>query len=82
MESKIIVDSQNIFGRDCNARARAMIIIIRVRHDRVQSVIAAGHLQDDKDRAVRASGELRCFLSRLGLQRSKCIREKSRNGPR
>src|SRR5205823_10770560 len=52
MESKRIVDFENFFRADAKARAGAGVVIIGIWNQRIQTVVPAGHLQNDKNGTV------------------------------
>src|SRR5436309_502309 len=82
MESDRIVEFENFFGADAKARASARVVIVGVWNQRIETVVAAGHLQDDENRAVAASGDLGSFVRGVRLQRRKGVREERGDGPR
>src|SRR2546430_1942035 len=81
MKAERVVDLKNFFRADAKTRAHAGIVIIGVWYERVQTVVAAGHLEDDQDRAVATGSNLGGFVGGVGLQRRKGVREESGNSP-
>ena len=65
VEANLAVQLQNLVRRQPDARARVVIKIVRVGHDGVEAVVAAGHLQHDENGRVLAGDDLRGGIRRL-----------------
>src|SRR3954470_26173 len=81
MKADRVVDLENFFGADAKACAGASVVVIGIWNERVQTVVAASHLQNDKDSAVTAGGDLGGVVGGIRLEGRKCVREESGNGP-
>ena len=62
VQADLIVQLQDLVGSDANPRPRLVVIIISVRHHRVESIVAPGHLKYHKNRPVAAGSYLRVFV--------------------
>ena len=58
MPGEGIVDAEELGFRDGKTRASPPIMVVRIRYERVQTVIATRHLQDHKNGSVAAGGGL------------------------
>ena len=81
MKADRVIEFQDLIGREADFGPTLAIVVIGKRHDGVQAVIATGHLENDENSAVLAGSDLGRFISRLGLQGRKSMREKRGNGP-
>src|SRR5262249_51602266 len=68
--------------RQPESRPGAMVMVVAVRNDRVQAIVAAGHLENDENVRVASGGGLSHAVAGLGVERGKCVRQKGGNGPR
>ena len=59
IQPEMIVDLEDLIGRDSKPRPRDVIRIVSIRNHCVESVVASGHLQHDKDCSVFAGDCLR-----------------------
>ena len=59
-----------------------MIIIVRVRHDGIEAVVAAGHLEHHQDSGIVAGYDLGSLVGCFGLQSGKCVGQEGWDGPR
>src|SRR5215831_8496408 len=75
------VELQNFLLLQTNSWTRTMVEIVGKGYHRVESIIAAGHLQDDKNRRVASSGYLCCAVRGFRLKGRECICQKAGNGP-
>ncbi len=82
VKTDLVGQSQNIVRLQADFRPGLMVKIIRVRHNGVDAVVTAGHLQHDENCRVLAGGDLRRRIAGLRLQRRKRVGEKRRHGPR
>ena len=73
VEADGVVELQNLVGRDADCRARPVIGVHAVRHNHVEAVIAAAHLDDDEDVIV---GE----FHRRTVEREGGARQEERRG--
>ena len=48
-QAEAVVELQHPIGLDRDRRPGAVVVVVGVRHDRVQAVVAARELEDDKD---------------------------------
>ncbi len=49
VQAQVVIDPQHVFGGQSQGFAAAAVDIIRIGHDGIQTVIAAGQLQHDQD---------------------------------
>src|SRR4029077_4862794 len=69
IERDVIVDLEDLIGGQSKSRAGNMVSIVGVRNYRVESIVSAGHLQNDENGSVFAGDG----LSRgVGGQRIEC----------
>ena len=52
MQAEVIVELEHLLGRDADPRTQLVIVIVGVRNQRVEAVVAASQLQDDQDVVV------------------------------
>src|SRR4051812_37202917 len=78
MQSDLVINPQHVLGRNVDARTGFVVMVAGVRHQSVDAIVSAGHLEDDKNRRVRSGGDLRGLVRSLGLQRSKRVRKERR----
>src|SRR5712664_1478569 len=81
MKPKRIVDLQNFFGPDAQTRTGARVVIVAKGNDCVETVVTAGHLQHDQNRAIASGGDLRGFIGGASLKRGKCVSQKGWDRP-
>lgn len=52
VEAEVLVDPAQALRPDADARPQPVVDVVGVRHDGVQSVVTAGHLEHDQDALV------------------------------
>ena len=58
IERDMIVDLEDLIGGQSKSRACNMVSIVGVRNYRVESIVSAGHLQNDENGSVFAGDDL------------------------
>ena len=59
METDLIIDSQDLVPGNSQERASAVVFVLGVGNQGVQAIVAACHLNDHKDPAIRNAGPRR-----------------------
>jgi hypothetical protein len=75
------IERQNLVLRNCELRARLEIKIILKGNDRVQTVVAAGQLDNKKDRMILSSHCLQRGIGGLRVERHEGALDKHRYRP-
>ena len=77
----MIIDFQDLICGKPKPRPRNMVSVVGVRDDHVESVVAAGHLQDHENGSIFAGNGLRHRIGRERIEREESFFEKNRQRP-
>jgi hypothetical protein len=82
MEGDVIAKFEDFVRRKTEARPGAVIKIVAVRNDGIETIVAPGHLEDDQNGGVSTGGNLGGFVGGLSPEGGEGVGEESGQGPR